>query len=121
MTENETIIHKLNNISTSLSGLYKDNKRNEAEIEEIIRSNLVMKTIIDEISVSVHSLITKMDGDQTLDVVGLRKRVEYLESRDKWLKSKWMYAVGAIGGITLLYAMLKFFDFLFVMYKNLVK
>jgi hypothetical protein len=66
-------------------------------------------------------LKAKIDGDEDLDITGLRKRVQYLETRDKWLKNKWMYAVGAVGGITLMYGLVKVIDFLVTAYYNLKK
>lgn len=112
MTDQEKIEHKLNNISSALTGLYKIDEERQTELKQIL-------DVISELKDSVKDLATKVDGDEDLDVTGLRKRVMYLETRDKWLKNKWMYAVGAIGGISLVYGAFKIIDSLFEFYKSI--
>ena len=106
------IKHALNNIKTSISGLYKNQDIQESEMHEVLKQLSVLQKGFDDIKM-------KIDGNEGLDVTGLRKRVLYLETRDKWLKNKWMYAVGAAGGISIMYGLIKVVDFLLTTYHNL--
>jgi hypothetical protein len=114
MTFEEQITHSLEGIKTSIIELQKSKDSQETEMQHVITS-------LESINSVLKDLVTKVDGDDKLDVTGLRKRVAYLESRDKWLKKNWMYAVGAVGGITIIYAILKAVDFLISMYHNVNK
>lgn len=114
MTFEQEIKHALNNMRNQMNGFRVHSENQQREIEQVIDNQNKLNQLVQE-------LITKIDGDDKMDVSGLRKRVAYLESRDKWISNKWMYAIGAVGGITLVYAFLKGVDFVFSFYKNLVK
>lgn len=108
----EYIKHSFNNIKTSISGLYKNQDAQEAEMQQVLKQLSALQKGFDDIKM-------KIDGNEGLDITGLRKRVLYLETRDKWLKNKWMYAVGAVGGISIMYGLIKVVDFLLTAYHNL--
>lgn len=118
MTFEEKIEHKLNNLSTSIKGLYVNSNVQEEQIKSILTSVDGLTKSMQSLSFSLKELSTKVDGDDTLDVVGLRKRVQYLEQRDKWLKNRWLQAVGAVGGITILYGLLRALEWGINFYKH---
>jgi hypothetical protein len=113
------IEHKLNNLNTAIKGLYANSEQQELQIKAILESVNEITKSVGALTRKLDDVAIKVDGNDELDVVGLRRRVQYLESRDKWLKNKWMYAVGAAGGITIVYYVFKAIEFVFTLYKNI--
>jgi len=85
------IKHSLAQMPQQLTGIYKEIEYNRIESE---RRNKEQNVAIASIQAEVKEVLIKIDGDDTLDVVGLRKRLAHLEIAYKTGQKFWWKATG---------------------------